>query len=188
MNNPYDGIQKLVEQVPDLLQPLLIAIAGAIPYIEGEGSAALGVIAGLHPVVAAVAGASGNIISVVAVVLLGSRARTAITTRRSARPAAVPAAVPAAAPGPEAPAETETEPAKEESNGRKRLRRFVVRFGVPGASLLGPIALPTQLTAATLVASGVSKSWVILWQVVAIVLWTSLVTLATTGVLTAIGG
>ncbi|MBP2215273.1 hypothetical protein H4V95_000464 [Arthrobacter sp. CAN_C5] len=31
---------------------------------------------------------------------------------------------------------------------------------------------PTQLTAAFFVASGVRKSWVILWQVVAIILWT----------------
>ncbi|MGI5149451.1 hypothetical protein ACQEVC_24395 [Plantactinospora sp. CA-294935] len=61
-----------------------------------------------------------------------------------------------------------------------------MRFGVPGASLLGPLALPTQLTAATLIASGVSKSWVILWQVIAIVLWTTLLTLAATGFLTAI--
>lgn len=189
--NPYEAFQNLVGQVPDLLQPLIIAVAGAVPYIEGEGSSVIGVIAGLHPVLAAVAGATGNILCVVAVVLLGSRARAAISARRSER-----VAVPVGAPGAPASAEpvsvesvsVEPQPEQKQSKGRRRLRRFVVRFGVPGASLLGPIALPTQLTAATLVASGVNKSWVILWQVIAIVAWTSLVTAAATGLLTAITG
>lgn len=89
-----------------------------------------------------------------------------------------------AGPGTEIPGTwTPPEPATEESKGRQRLRRFVVRFGVPGASLLGPLALPTQLTAATLVASGVDKTWVMLWQIIAIVLWTTLVTLVATRVL-----
>ncbi|PXA71836.1 small multidrug efflux protein [Cryobacterium arcticum] len=193
-NNPYEGFQEFVGQVPDLLQPLLIAVAGAIPYIEGEGSAAIGVIAGVHPVIAGLAGATGNIICVVLVVLLSSRIRTAAVARRLSRRTAVRAAgVPVAAgagSGLSAPEEAglavpaEPEPSK----GRQRLRRWIVRFGVPGASLIAPFALPTQLTAATLVASGVNKSWVILWQVIAIVLWTGLVTAAATGILTVITG
>lgn len=167
-SNPYEWLQDLVAQVPELLQPFIVALAGAIPYIEGEGSAGLGVIAGINPVVAAVAGATGNIISVVLVVLLSSRARSATLARRERR------------------AGEQGEPTGRQSKGHKRLRRWLVRFGVPGTSLIGPLALPTQLTAATLVASGVSKSWVILWQVIAIVLWTTLITLAATGVLTAI--
>jgi hypothetical protein len=57
MSNPVDtliaGFQGLVGQVPDLLQPLIIAAAGAVPFIEGEGSALIGVVGGLHPLVAA---------------------------------------------------------------------------------------------------------------------------------------
>jgi hypothetical protein len=63
----------------------------------------------------------------------------------------------------------------------------MVRFGVPGASILAPFALPTQLTAAFFVASGVNKGWVILWQVVAIVLWTGLVAAAALGVVSLLG-
>jgi hypothetical protein len=77
---------------------------------------------------------------------------------------------------------------KPESKGRTRLRRWIVKFGVPGASLIGPLALPTQLTAATLAAMGVNKGWVILWQVIAIVLWTGAVTLVATGVLSFLVG
>jgi hypothetical protein len=216
MSNPYEGFQDFVAQVPDLLQPLFIAVAGAVPYIEGEGSAALGVIAGLNPIVAGLAGATGNIISVILVVLLSSRIREAAVARRARTRSAVPAAaMPAGSslsgatqPGStyngsstyesatatqlqtenertvELPTNTDTK----KSKGRERLGRWILKFGVPGASLIAPLALPTQLTAATLVASGVNKGWVILWQVIAIVLWTGAVTLVATGVLTVITG
>ena len=62
-----------------------------------------------------------------------------------------------------------------------------MRFGVPGASLLAPLALPTMLTAAFFVGSGVAKQWVILWQVVAIVLWTSAVAVAAASALAFLG-
>ena len=62
---------------------------------------------------------------------------------------------------------------------------MLVRFGVPGASLLGPIATPTQFTAAFLVSTGVRRGWVLLWQAIAIVLWTTLITLIITGVISA---
>lgn len=175
MSDPYEGLQDFVATVPELLQPLIIAAAAAVPYIEGEGSAALGIIAGVNPFVAAVAGAAGNIICVVIVVLLSSRVREAAVARRTSTT------------GTTLTEEERTTP-KPQSKGRRRLGRWLVRFGVPGASLLAPLALPTQLTAATFVASGVRKSWVILWQVIAIVVWTGLVAAAATGLLTVITG
>lgn len=63
--NPYEWLQDLVAQVPELIQPLIVALAGAIHYIEGKGSAALGVFAGIHPVVGGVVGAAGSIVAVV---------------------------------------------------------------------------------------------------------------------------
>lgn len=193
--NPYEGLQNLVDQVPALVQPLVVALAGMVPYIEGEGSAALGVLAGINPVVAAVAGAAGNILAVFVVVHFGDRIRSAIIGRR-ARTAQARATTPAMAGGPSVdglPADGEMlssddVPAKKPSKGRERLLRWVVRFGVPGASLIGPLALPTHLTAATLVATGVRRNWVLLWQVIAVVLWTTLITLAATGVLSVLTG
>ena len=44
-----------------------------------------------------------------------------------------------------------------------------------------------MLTAAFFVGSGVRKHWVILWQVVAIVLWTTLIAVAATGALVLLG-
>ena len=209
MDNPYEWLQSFIDQMPALLQPVIVAIAGAIPYIEGEGAAALGIIAGINPVVAAIAGATGNILGVLGVVLLGSRVRQRIVARRAARAGGTQADGPArtalfgrsSEPGmPEVTASATTpvsvlEPLRDNKNGkpttrtkgRARLSRWMVRFGVPGTSLLAPLALPTMLTAAFLVGSGVPKQWVILWQVVAIILWTSAVAIAATGALALLG-
>jgi hypothetical protein len=210
MNNPYEGLQNIIEQVPEILQPLIVAVAAAIPYIEGEGAAALGIIAGINPVVAAIAGAAGNILCVIGVVFLGSRILERGLARRGATQVDGLVAV---APLHEASAGTvfgsdasgtassstleqpttdddvrdpNARPTRREK-GRARLRRWMVRFGVPGASILAPLALPTMLTAAFFVASGVPKQWVILWQAIAIVLWTGAVALAATGVLALLG-
>ncbi len=95
MSNPITdlvlGFQGLVADVPDLVQPLIVALAGAVPFIEGEGAAAIGIIGGIHPVVAALAGALGNLLCVSVVVLATSRVRTAVTTRRGA-PSTTPSA------------------------------------------------------------------------------------------------
>lgn len=210
MDNPYPWLQDFINQVPDILQPLMVAVVAIIPYIEGEGAAAFGIIAGINPIVAAVAAAAGNILCVIGVVLLGSRIRGGVVARRQAR-AGSPGGAGATSSGlGETDAATaatatvvaendgaENEGAENEgaddakpthaSKGRDKLRRWLVRFGVPGASIIAPLALPTMLTAAFFVASGVRKEWVILWQVVAIVLWTGAVAAAATGLLTLLG-
>jgi hypothetical protein len=274
MNNPYEWLQAAIQQVPEILQPLIVAAVGAIPYLEGAGAAALGVVAGINPIVAAIAGAVGNILCVIGVVYLGARIRERVVARRAGKPGAVPvnpvpanplpvsavpvsavpvSAVPASAvrangladadlaasnsPGassrftgsddtgspdaflsgavlsgaasfgdsstgggavttalsstaavaPERQADASTAKPTGHSKGRERLRRWMVRFGVPGASILAPIALPTMLTAAFFVGVGVPKRWVILWQVVAVVLWTAVVAGTTTGVIALLG-
>ncbi|WP_199539006.1 hypothetical protein [Desertihabitans brevis] len=180
--NPVEQLisrfQDLVAQVPDLVQPLIVLLAGAVPFVEGEGGAVVGVLGGLHPVVAAVAAGTGNLLCVLGVVVLTSRARAAVVTRRSDR-----VAVGAGAAAPEGEEGTNLAApagagAKPKSNGRQRFDRWLVRFGVPGASLLGPLAVPTPFTAALLVGSGTPRGWVLLWQAVAIVLWTTVATVS----------
>ncbi|MAB81624.1 small multidrug efflux protein [Microbacterium sp. UBA3394] len=167
------GFQDLVAQVPALLQPLILMAAGAVPFIEGEGAAIIGLVGGLNPVVAGLAAAAGNFLCVVLVALLTSRARTAVTSRQRV---GVPAG-----PSDEAPEHTESvgaAPSKPASKGRQRFNRWLVRFGVPGASILGPLAIPTQFTTAALVAAGTPRGWVLLWQAVAIVIWTTVATVS----------
>ncbi|GAA2173686.1 hypothetical protein GCM10009784_09030 [Arthrobacter parietis] len=174
-----NNFREFVAQVPELIQPLIVMLAGAVPFIEGEGASIIGIVGGVNPVVAAVAAAAGNFICVLLVVLLTSQARTAVVNRRSDRVGATmgATAVSGSAGGVAAVADNQA-PAKPSSKGRKRFERWLVRFGVPGASLLGPLAIPTQFTSAILVASGTPRGWVLLWQAIAIALWTTIATVS----------
>ncbi|WP_291040082.1 small multidrug efflux protein [Herbiconiux sp.] len=194
--------QELVGQVPELLQPLIVALAGAVPFIEGEGAATIGILGGLHPVVAVIAGAAGNFLCVTVLVLASSGARSAIVNRRRVRLAAreearesVVAGAPAgpldaadhvsagSGTGPELKPEPES---ARKAARRAKFQRALDRYGVPGVSLLGPLLLPTQFTATMLAAGGVSKARVLLWQAIAIAGWTSIVALVVGGVVHAV--
>ncbi|WP_150952660.1 small multidrug efflux protein [Microbacterium testaceum] len=165
MSNPVSDLildfQGLVADVPDLVQPLIVALAGAVPFIEGEGAAAIGILGGIPPVVAALAGAIGNLLCVAVVVMASSRVRTAVTTRRGAVE-------------------------KPTSARRAKFEKAYHRYGTPGVSLLGPLLLPTQFTAAALTSTGVPPMRVLAWQAAAIVLWTTVITLIITGVIRAV--
>lgn len=182
--NPVEELvtnfQNLVAQVPEFIQPIIVMLAGAIPFIEGEVASMIGVGGGINPVVAAIAAAAGNFLCVLLVVLLTSRARTAVVNRRTTRAEATVGAAraPNSAGDAGAAAFEETAPAKPESKGRQRFKKWLVRFGVPGASILGPLAIPTQFTSAMLVAGGTPRGWVLLWQAVAITLWTTVATIS----------
>ncbi|SDR77718.1 hypothetical protein SAMN04489752_0230 [Brevibacterium siliguriense] len=189
MNPIIEFFQGLAAQVPDLLQPFIIAAAGAIPFIEGEISSTIGVWAGTNPVLAGIAGAVGNFICVTVIVLLGARARRAVVNRQSekrefaavgadgvadaarAEPAqSTAAADPSGIDAPVDPSSIDSpaavtagdtvtedhlgEGGKPESKGRVKFKKFLTRFGVPGASLLGPLAIPTQITSTILVSAG----------------------------------
>lgn len=181
-----DELQELVSQVPDVLQPLVVAAAGAIPFVEGEGAASLGVVAGINPVVAGVAAAVGNFLCVALLVLLGSGVRTAIVTRSADRSTDRRASV--TAQGGATATSVLTAPPQTGSRSKRmgKFQRAFERYGVPGVSLLGPLVLPTMFTATALVASGVSKSRVLAWQALAIVLWTGAFTAIAAGVLTTV--
>ena len=157
LEDALQNFRELVAHLPEPLQPFAVMLVAAIPFIEGEGGGAWGVAGGINPIAAGAFAAAGNFLAVLGVVTLSSRARSAVVARRERNSG------------------TPDEP-KTESKGRQRFRRWVVRFGVPGASLLGPLAIPTHFTSAILVASGTPRRWVLLWQAIAIVLWTSLVT------------
>lgn len=173
--NPVENLvirfQELVAQVPELLQPFVVALAGAVPFIEW-GAAPIGVVGGMNPVVAVVAAAMGNVLCLLVVVLLGARVRAAAVRGRASRATAMAGAVPAAAAVPEVPAV----PAAPGSRRRRRVLGWLDRFGVPGASILGALAVPTQLTSAVLVAAGIRPGRVLLWQGVAIALWATAAT------------
>lgn len=176
--NPFENLvhtfRELVGQVPELVQPLVVLLAGAVPFVEGEGAAVVGILGGVHPLLAGLGAALGNFAAVTVVVLLSARARSAVT-RRGASDDGEDVVLSSA-------------DARPVSKGRARFQRWLVRFGVPGASILGPLAIPTQFTSAILVAGGTGLRWVLLWQAVAILLWTTVATLSAWGAVTLVVG
>lgn len=147
-----DHIQNFTNTLPDWLQWLGVVLAGAIPFIESYIGASIGIIAGLHPVVAVLAAVTGNFITMLALVTIAHRTRKRFTTQSDS-------------PSPR----------------QARLKRAFDRYGVAGVSLVGQTILPSQLTSAALVSFGASKQHVIVWQSVSIVLWGILFALITTG-------
>jgi hypothetical protein len=186
---PVEWFQSVVSQVPELIQPLIVALAGAVPFIEGEGAVAIGLIGGISPVVAAIAAMAGNFLCVLVLVLLSSRARTAVVSR-SRRPLAVPVGTGRSADIGETSTAADAaalSPVPAPSPRSQKFQRAFERYGVPGVSLLGPLLLPTQFTATMLAAAGVGKARILLWQAVAIIGWTTIVALLITGALNTIG-
>ena len=177
--NLIETFQNLVAQVPELVQPLIVALAGAVPFIEGEGAVTIGILGGINPVVAAIAAVAGNFICVMAVVLLTARARAAVVNRQRAKAMVAADGTLVAA---------EQVAAQNDGGGtrkaarREKFQRAFERYGVPGVSLLGPLLLPTMFTATMLVTVGVGKVRVLIWQAVAIIAWTTLFALLITGV------
>ena len=167
--NLIETFQNLVAQVPELVQPLIVALAGAIPFIEGEGAAGIGIIGGIHPVVAAIAGIVGNFACVAILVLASSGARQAIVNRSRVRQAVT-------ADGSIVDESVVSADSGRKAARREKFQRAFTRYGVPGVSLLGPLLLPTHFTATMLAASGVNKARVLFWQAVAIIGWTTIVT------------
>lgn len=191
-----DHLQNLLGMLPGFLQPLVPALAGMIPFIEGEGGAAIGILGGVPPVLAALAAMAGNFLIVAGLVMASSGARQAVVTRHGARTPAAVGAGGAGGAGSRAGAADGSEqaeflPAPVPENPRKAARRekfqrAYERFGVPGVSLLGPLLLPTHFTATMLAATGVRKGWILLWQGIAIVGWTTLTALIITGVISVV--
>lgn len=139
-----DSIREFVTTADPLWQWLAVAAAGAIPYVESYLGAAIGVVAGVPPVVAVIAAIAGNLVTMLLAVTLADRLR-----RRRAD-------------DPQAPTP---------SPRRVRLKQRFDRFGVPGVSLLGQTLLPSQITSMAMVGFGADTRTVVFWQVISIIAW-----------------
>ena len=138
-----DSLQDFVGSQPEILRWLAIALVSAIPFVEVYGGTTIGIVAGVHPLLAVTAAAVGNASTVLVIILLSHRLRQRVTSWAAPR-----------------------------TTERTRVRRLFNRFGVPGVSVLGH---PTQISSAALIALGARPASVVLWQMISIVLWGTLV-------------
>lgn len=140
----FDALQEFTASLPDAVQWLGVIVISAIPFIESYFGAAIGIIAGIDPVVAIIAAVIGNTASMIAFVVGARKIRERVTRDKQA---------------------------PEPSPRRERLRAAFNKWGVPGGSLLGQTILPSQFTAAAMVSFGAKTNAVILWQTISIILW-----------------
>lgn len=153
-----DALRDFTQSLPELLQWVGVVLAAAIPFVESYFGAAIGVLAGINPAVAIAAAVVGNILSMLAFVLVAHRVRSTVRTGKTPKP---------------------------ETPRRAKLRQRFDTYGVAGVSIAGQLILPSQLTSAAMVSFGASRSAVIFWQIISIALWGVVFgVLATVGVTT----
>ena len=141
------GLQNWTQDMPPALQWLGVILVSAIPFVESFFGAPIGILAGMHPALAIIAAVVGNMLSLILVVYVAHWVRTAVLHKR---PKSVD---------------------PEKSAKREKVRRIFDRFGVPGVSILGPLALPSQFTAPMMVSFGASRHAVMAWMLVSVILW-----------------
>lgn len=144
----FEALQEFTTSLPMWARWAGIILISALPFVESYFGSVIGIVAGVHPVVAIPAAIAGNVLSMLALVYGAHTIRARLTARK--------------------PADAQK---RAESPKRARLRRAFDRWGVPGVSLLGQTVLPSQITSMAMVSFGASRNAVARWQIVSIIAW-----------------
>lgn len=139
-----EQLQAFTDSLPPAVQWIVVIALGVIPFVESYSGSVIGVLAGLPFFVAVPAAILGNVASMLLAVFAAHRLRGFVRGDRS---------------------EGELSPR------RAKLKQRFERFGVAGVALLGPLALPSQITSAATVSFGASRNAVIFWQTISIIVW-----------------
>lgn len=145
-----------VTGLPTLWQWAGVMLVSMIPFIESYGATAIGLLAGISPVIAVLAAVVGNIISMLLFVSFSATARSKVKGNQPAAPL---------------------------SKRRARLKTLFDKYGVAVVSLVGQTVLPSQITSAAMVSFGASRQAVVFWQIISITLWGIVVALVGTGII-----
>lgn len=140
----FESLASFVQDLDSLWQWLGVMLVSGIPFVESYFGSVLGILVGVPVVLAIAAAVTGNIISMLIVVLSTGKIRDTATKNKKT---------------------------KSSSPKKQRLRKTFDKYGVPGVSLLGQTILPSQITSAAMVGFGASRNKVIFWQAISIILW-----------------
>lgn len=156
MTDILQTMWELTASLPTALQWFGVMLAGAIPLLEGHGATALGIAVGVHPILATAAGILGNVAVMLIVAAFSSRLRERLLRDNK------------------------------KTERREKIHRLYNRYGVPVVSIVAEFWLPSALTTVLLVSFGAQKKQVMVWQAVAIVIWSVGTALLLTGVIHAV--
>lgn len=137
-----------------------VFLGGAAPWLEAVVVIPIGIVAGMHPVLAVIVGLTGNLITVALAAWFGQRLRRWWTARRRAR-GHVPG-------NPDGPAD---DAGSRRARRWRRIERVMRRWGMPALAVLGPIGLGTQVTALVAVSLGVRARAAFLWVGAGTLVW-----------------
>ncbi|AEF40986.1 Hypothetical membrane protein [Hoyosella subflava DQS3-9A1] len=121
-----------------------VFIGGAAPWLEAIVVIPAGILAGLHPATALVAGVTGNLLTVALAAWFGGRIRQWWLARKERK------------------AVTDG-PTMHKSRRRGWIEASMKRWGLPALAILGPIGLGTQVSAAVAVGMGTGPRAAFVW-------------------------
>ncbi|WP_062079360.1 small multi-drug export protein [Demequina globuliformis] len=143
----FENLSDFVAGFESWQQVGALMLISAIPFVESYLGSFLGIVLGMNPVLAFAAAVIGNAVCTFGLIFAADRTRRAILAGRKAK--------------------DESEPSKR----NQKIAGYLEKYGVPGVSLLGPLALPSQFTGPTMVALGAAAGRVYLWMGISIVAW-----------------
>lgn len=140
-----------------MMEYFLVFLGGAIPWLEIALVVPLGIISGLSPVGVMIAAFSGNLLTVLLVILGFEKVKEWMAKRKKNK-------------------------GEGSSKKEERGKRIWNKYGMPGVALLGPFLIGSHLAAFIGLVFGAQKGNATLWMTISIALWTLVL-----GVLTAMG-
>lgn len=155
------GLSQFTAQIPLVWQTIAVAGWSAIPFIESDVGVAIGIAVGVAPIPATIAAVIGNWLAVMAIIVVTYKVRTKLRGEKDEHPT---------------------------GKRQQKVLRAVQKYGVPGASLLGPLLIGTHLNAFFMAAAGVDKRYLMIWQTIAIAVWAIIFAIIMVGVMAAVKG
>lgn len=140
-----------------MIEYLLVFLGAAIPWLEIALVIPVGIVSGLSPFWVMVTAFTGNLLTVLLVIVGFQRVKEWVDNRRDTNK-------------------------KEPSKRTERGKRIWNKYGMPGVALLGPILIGTHIAAFIGLLFGAKKANATFWMTVSIALWTLVF-----GILTAMG-
>lgn len=135
-----------------MIEYLLVFLGAAIPMLELALAIPLGIIGGLSPIGVMIAAFSGNLITVLFVIIGFQKVKDWMDKRRD-----------------------EKKPSKRTERGT----RLWNKYGMPGVALLGPFLIGSHIAAFLGLLFGAKKSTTTFWMVISLVVWTLIIGIAT---------
>lgn len=136
-----------------------VFVGGAAPWLEAIVVIPAGILAGLNPVIAFVAGVTGNLLTVAAAAWFGERIRAWWVARRHRKPKAP----------------------RKDTRRRRWIEASIQRWGLPALAVLGPLGLGTQISAAVAVGLGSGPRTAFVWVGAGTVAWSVVAAALTLG-------